>query len=735
MLKRAPRPWGIWCGGAIGVLWFVCVTSPGLLDPRRIEPFSRGDLGQNLAGWLFYQRAPWRWPLGAFDNYVTPVGTSVAFTDSIPWVAVIAKALLGRDHAATQWVGPWLALCSFLQGWFAARLARFVSPHALVHVAAAVLFVASPVFGHRFGHATLCAHWLILALLEQNVVAAISPSQRRAVLIRLLAFEALAVGFHPYLLAMVLVLAISGAAQLARQAERRARVEIALFAVVTPVVVLITAWAFGYFTGVASPAQGFGDFSTDLAAFINPITRDRSALLGPLPVGPGQYEGFAYLGAGGLALAALALVLLWRTGRVSGEEGKLLRAPLVGACVALALYSLATPVTFLGHALFGLDAIYALVKPITASFRSSGRFIWPVYYLVLASSMFVVLRKLAPARGMLALSVAGALQVVDTRHANVTAVFAKPASAGFADPTWDALPRDYAHLAMVPPEVRSNTFRCPDAYDEPAFEEIVFTAARLGVSFNGGTVARLDGKKEWAECARLRGVIENGRLDEDTVYIVAPSWFPALPRAAVTCGRLSGLEVCVSSVRHTPFELALRERSGRSWNASEIAPFATGWHDAENAKSEHWRWAKRRATLRLPRPANQRRARFAATGWVAADATDPTTSTPTLTWTIDGIERVSFLAPRGRFTRELVVELNPSRVEQEWVEVVLESSTAPKIAGDTRELAFSLLTFEWPDRSEAEGETRPDRSEAEGETRPDRSEAEGETRPDDNVPR
>ena len=61
---------------------------------------------------------------------------------------------------------------------------------------------------------------------------------------------------------------------------------------------------------------GFDYFSMNLNAFINPSTRSR--VLPPLPLGAGQYEGFAYAGLGFLALGVAALVVSFRRPKETG---------------------------------------------------------------------------------------------------------------------------------------------------------------------------------------------------------------------------------------------------------------------------------------------------------------------------------------------------------------------------------------------------------------------------------
>lgn len=113
-------------------------------------------------------------------------------------------------------------------------------------------------------------------------------------------------------------------------------------------------------------AQGFGQYSADLLTFVNPM--ERSSFLAGLPQRTGQYEGFAYLGAGVLFLLILAIVIVVRRRRPSAFA--LARfVPLMVAVSAMGG----------GRVVMDLQSLYAPVMPLADAFRASGRFVWPLY--------------------------------------------------------------------------------------------------------------------------------------------------------------------------------------------------------------------------------------------------------------------------------------------------------------------------------------------------------------------
>jgi hypothetical protein len=67
--------------------------------------------------------------------------------------------------------------------------------------------------------------------------------------------------------------------------------------------------ALGYIgSGISRGANGFGQYSADILTLVNPAGTSR--FLPALPVAPGQYEGFGYVGSGVLVLSVIGLVMI-----------------------------------------------------------------------------------------------------------------------------------------------------------------------------------------------------------------------------------------------------------------------------------------------------------------------------------------------------------------------------------------------------------------------------------------
>ena len=86
-----------WLGALLGAAVFLLVYGLAPLDAAN-DAFCRGgyiekDIQQHYAGWLFYRSSALGWPLGVTQAINAPQGVSVAYTDSIPLLAVLCRPL------------------------------------------------------------------------------------------------------------------------------------------------------------------------------------------------------------------------------------------------------------------------------------------------------------------------------------------------------------------------------------------------------------------------------------------------------------------------------------------------------------------------------------------------------------------------------------------------------------------------------------------------------------------
>ena len=248
-----------------------------------------------------------------------------------------------------------------------------------------LLFVMLPTLWERaFRHTALASQWLFLLALydfleyRQNLH---SGTAKFPWAMPVLAF--LAVGIHPYFLPLVMMCALLAAVELGRQKKAWGRAALQFAASLAAAVVGgVLCGAIG--SGTGASRSGYGDYSMNLNALINPTSRGGytwSRLYQVMPQQPGQYDGFNYLGLGVLALITAALLFSLRRAVRCPQNTKTWwhrNGPVFAACVFLTLFAVSNKI-YWGNTGIELPLPAKLLE-LCGIFRSSGR----MFYLVAA---------------------------------------------------------------------------------------------------------------------------------------------------------------------------------------------------------------------------------------------------------------------------------------------------------------------------------------------------------------
>jgi hypothetical protein len=406
-MRAAPRlaggPRTLWLP-AITALLLGALFAGWLYGWRVIAPTSHawllhGDPAQHYLGSVYFLSEPWHWPPGAIAGFGA-TATSIMLSDSIPVVGIAAK-LLGMPPT-WQYFGLWLVACHALLAAAAAALLQRLDCPPTRAVLGALFFTAAPALLLRcYGHEALQGQFLAVGALA----LALGPWRGWPWPLLL----AVAVGVHPYLAAMVAGIGAAAAAAAVLEGRLAWRT-LAAGGGATVIAAGGAAYLCGYFVGSGEfSATGQGYFSANLLSWFDPMDwagflahygrdvaqgREWSRLLPALgQATPGQYEGFAYLGAGMLALlgaAALATVLRPATAAIATPSRPKWLFLLL-ACGLLALLAVSARVTLGRHVLVELP-LGDTARYLLGLFRASGRFLWPLTYLLMAWAIARVAR-------------------------------------------------------------------------------------------------------------------------------------------------------------------------------------------------------------------------------------------------------------------------------------------------------------------------------------------------------
>lgn len=354
----------------IGLIFILVIFGAKNVDPLNTDwvLYGGGDNFQHYIGWRFFREANWTRFFLFMPNLNYPVGSSVIVTDSNPLFSLFFKLFRGILPKVFQFNGLWLLSCYALIGFFSGLIGKKLNLNnwqTLVFTGFALL---NPVVIQRAAiHDTLAGHWLMLAA----IWLVLKPDWK---------FNPAGWGFlcllamliHIYFLPMILFLF---GIQTILSCRTHLRQNL-LTGLICVIVILLGYFGLGY--QYIKPSGGsYGELSMNLNAFINPD--GASALIGNRLTFPLQYEGFNYFGLG--------LLLLLIVGAFPG----LFQSPkhtffLTIYSLVFLLFALSNVVTWDKKVILTIH-LPAVAEKILSTFRSSGRFAWPFYYLALVFAM------------------------------------------------------------------------------------------------------------------------------------------------------------------------------------------------------------------------------------------------------------------------------------------------------------------------------------------------------------
>ncbi len=372
----------------MAIVAFIAIYGINVLNPAYDDwLFGHGDLTQHYLGWCFYRRGEWTFPVGLTDNLAYPSYTSVIFTDSIPGLAVFFKLLSPVLPETFQYFG-WWGLASFaLQGFFAVKILREVSVGKMQALIGSVFFVISPIVIERmFRHTALGGHWMILAAVYLYIRHDKDYQNLKKTVICWGILGGLTAAVHLYFLPMCGAF-LCGYMLCSLIKKKSIKWKYLLPGVSFGSMLFLVTYVLGGFsTRAASNDTGLGAYSFNLNGFFN--EKGYSRFLDALPMYDElQYEGFAYLGLGILVLLMMAagvfMVVLVKSKGNCIKKNRI--EILVGLLVVsgLVIFAASPVVTWNDKLLFVLTDSSTLTR-YWGIFRSTGRIIWPVNYLIYA---------------------------------------------------------------------------------------------------------------------------------------------------------------------------------------------------------------------------------------------------------------------------------------------------------------------------------------------------------------
>ncbi len=494
---------------ASAVFFYIYVFGFATLNPLTTQWLLTGDQAQHYLGWYFFRNEEWLWPPGRTQGFGLPLGGSVAFTDSIPMLALILKPFSPWLPESFQYFGLWMLACFVLNGYFGLRLMAHATQSQLLRLLGALFFILSPPLIFRaHGHESLMAHWLLLAGMDTWLSGWSARSWGL--------WSLLAAMCHPYLLLMVLGLLAASAAEALWIGRTRSLRRLAIESGVIGTGVVFALWLAGYLIGGGVAGGGYGYFSMNILALFNPIfgasrffmQHDFHPDFKPF----GQYEGFLYLGAGMLLMVVMAAGICLTVPRSTAKSLVRRYWPLAAAALVFWLLALSNKI-MLGQLNLVTVPLPELLRKALSVFRASGRLGWPLFYLLNLMALAVIVRSLSFRSALIILAFGILLQFVDQtkKYEELQSLYQQRLTweSPLKSPEWDKLSVGASGLVILPPHQPMEQIYIPFAH----------FAARHRLATNAAHLARADAGSVETYGKKIAERLANGERDPTVIYL------------------------------------------------------------------------------------------------------------------------------------------------------------------------------------------------------------------------
>ena len=507
----------------LGLVGFLVLIGWTTLIPTNIGWLDFADRAMHTLGWMFFRAAPWGNPPGLSPDLGLELSNSIGLVDGLPLFAIPLKLVSAWLPQPFQYWGYWLLICFLLQALFAYLIARQMQAGRLIALAAAAFVLITPAYIFRIQmHLALSGHWTILAALYLYVRKDRPPLWGWPLLVTVTA------GIHAYLLAMVVALWLAAILQ-RLLAKQMAAIEAVIELVAGLAMALVLLWTSGFFLTGTLGTYGYGDYKLNL---LWPLLTYKgwSQIFPDLPHTKYDYEGLSFLGVGILALLALSVA--------SGAFGQLRTTlsrrwwPLALVLVGMMLFAVSATVHFADFELIKLTLPQA-IENLFSTFRSTGRFVWPLLYFITIGAVVMIGRRLRvwfalplvlAAFGAQVADSAPALLLFPTHLAPVSDTWNTPLVSPFWQRAADA---GITRVRVIPVVSNPGT----------DWKTLGYYAVTHHMGIDSVYLGRVDANALAALRAREADALKTGNFDPGTLYILDPPG--ALEaRAKVTSGDL-----------------------------------------------------------------------------------------------------------------------------------------------------------------------------------------------------
>lgn len=491
-----------------GLALFFSIAGYQILRPTNILWITGEDPVQHYLGWALYRFSQWSQPLGLNPNFGLDIGASIIYSDSIPILAILFKAVNPLLTDYFQYFGLWILLCLVLQFVFAWKLLSIFSNEVLFKVGGLLLISISPSMLARIGlHNSLVGHFLLLAAFYLYL----TPQKLAKVDLRWFYLVPLAAVIHLYLFLMVWGIWFAHLVD-ERSAKGVKHVLVEFIGINTLSFILL--WQAGIFSMPLGSNSiigygGYGGFPLNPLGML--VATDWSVLENYFQLKNYAIANFNYLGLGVMLLLAASLIVTMP--KVALIKSKLKdKYGLISILIIYLLIAISNNIN-IGTYQISFELPISINR-MMGFVRAGDRFIWPVIYASIISALWL-LSAIPPRRKVSYLVfLMGAFQIVDVSGGleRIQKELNTPRAAidhKLQSPIWNLLGQNYSRVYLVPNKNQALNWEVFAAFS--AKHKIATNAVYLA---RGNLVA---------EAAANDGIISGlaaGNFDPNAIYIV-----------------------------------------------------------------------------------------------------------------------------------------------------------------------------------------------------------------------
>lgn len=408
-----------------GLIFYAVLFGLGTLKFSAVDwiYINQKDLLLNQLGWEWFRQTPWSYPVGFLSEFGFPTGSYASMSDPILLLGIPFKLFSEHLNDSFQYLGLWQLISLIGQLFCGMLIFREFTSSFFARFLGASLLVLSPPFLFRFFyHVSLTAQWVILL----GIWFVLLERKRKLWRGGWFILIALTTMIHMYLVVMVVALWLLGAFLRLSGKEALGRLFLEALSIIATVAFIDYSMGLFALRLGALSSNELGDFSWNLNGFIN--SQNYSSVFSDLGLRNfKQYEGFSYLGLGNLLLVPIATVLYFKAQKFGPQLEKLL--PFLFFSIGLAIIALSQKAFFGVYTLWNID-LPEKIHALYSVFQSTGRFIWPVFYLIVIFGVSQVVKKFRFSSALLVVVLA--LQFFDiypllqAKKINTEAVYESP---------------------------------------------------------------------------------------------------------------------------------------------------------------------------------------------------------------------------------------------------------------------------------------------------------------------